>query len=74
MLFLGLAVDWGLLLASQCSLALVFKLVCALESPGELIKHSFLGPFLRDYLQSVGVGAHDFAFITSSQVKPKLLV
>lgn len=57
--------------------------MCALESPGELVKMLFPGLVSQRFMVGVGVGvgvgaggsgAHDFACLTISQVKPKLLL
>lgn len=73
MLFPGLAVDLWLSPASD--LQHWFSNLNVHGNPLEsLLKHSFLGPFLRDAYVACGSGAHDAAFLTSLQMKSKLLV
>lgn len=54
--------------------ALVLKLDHTWEWSREHVKAPFPGPFLQPFMCSRWERAYDFAFLTSSQVKPKLLV
>lgn len=72
-LFPGLAVDLCLSLASDLQ-HWFSNLNVHLNPLESLLKHPLLGPFLREAYATGGSGAHDSAFLTSSQVKSKLMV